>query len=195
MFYFSDISFVFNSFDRRIWDAHLPCLCRCICIYVYSCGDNSPASTSGYWWWKQDCKWATSAVDVYLLVQLFYFSSECIQEPNHNISVRLHSSFLVRIRNVICKVRQDYSSPLLCKQGTGWLPVQYANISVPSCKVSVLQSAWLQTNPGWLYPGVVPSWNLKWCTLPVPLPHSSKWNLHADSAEQGEAALWLFRDV
>lgn len=99
----------------------------------------------------------TSTVNVYLLVKLFYFSSEWIQEPNNNISVRLHSSSLVRIRNVICKVRQDYSFHLLCKQGASWLPVQYANISIPSCKVSVLQSAWWQTNPGWLYPDVIPS--------------------------------------
>lgn len=70
-----DTSFLFHSFDRRIWDAHLPCLCRCISIYGYSSGDpTAQQAQSGYLWYGSTIanEWPAQWMCVFSATVLFF---------------------------------------------------------------------------------------------------------------------------
>lgn len=139
--------------------------------------------------WKQDCQWVTSTVSLCgFWCNSFIFSSKCIQGANNNVGVMLHSSSLIRMRNVIYKVKWDYSFHLLSKWfvlASGFLrrcmQIQMSDASA-RCQCCSLPGSWL-IQPGF----TVLSRNLKWYTLPVPSPRSSEWNLRSEWAEHRKA--------
>lgn len=100
----------------------------------------------------------------------------------------LCSSSLIRIRNVIYKVKRDYFFHLLCKQ---FALASCADVCKCKRLIPVPLSPRDLPDPSWLHPDIVMSQNPQWYCLPAPSPPSSEWNLHPGSTEQRESCLWL----
>ena len=102
-----------------IWQDHLRCSPAITLQPSHVRGDVELTAQQVKWlflMWKQDCRGVTSTAVLFFWCNCFVFPSECIQGANNNDSVMLCSSSLIRIRNVIYKVKRGYSFHLLCKQ-------------------------------------------------------------------------------